>query len=101
MAKDVEKTVESQLWLSQDYPLQFDQFMEVLDTLAISGQASMQKIHEFLQNDCLKDVVSRNGFPAKIQVPIGMIVKAMVTFGNFEFLNPENREEQKVRTIPP
>ena len=93
MAKDVEKTVESQLWLSQDYPLQFDQFMEVLDTLAISGQASMQKIHEFLQNDCLKDVVSRNGFPAKIQVPIGMIVKAMVTFGNFEFLNPENREE--------
>ena len=53
----------------------------------------MQKIHEFLQNDCLRDVVSRNGFPVKIQVPIGMIVKAMVTFGNFEFLHPENREE--------
>ena len=53
MAKDVEKTVESQLWLSQQYPLQFGQFMEVLDTLAISGQASMQKIHEFLQNECL------------------------------------------------
>jgi len=66
MAKDVEKTVESQLWLSQEYPLQFGQFMEVLDTLAISGQASMKKIHEFLNTECLKDVVSRNGFPVKI-----------------------------------
>ena len=93
MAKDVSKTVESQLWLSQDYPLQFGQFMEVLDTLAISGQASMQKIHEFLQNDCLQDVVNQNGFPVKIQVPIGVIVKAMVTFGNFEFLTPPNKEE--------
>lgn len=37
MAKDVERTVESQLWLSQEFPLQFQQFMEVLDTLAISG----------------------------------------------------------------
>jgi len=26
-------------------------------------------------------------------VPIGMIVKAMVTFGSFEYLNPENKEE--------
>ena len=93
MAKDVEKTVESQLWLSQEFPLQFEQFMEVLDTLAISGQASMQKINEFLQNECLRDVAGRNGFPVKIQVPIGMIIKAMVTFGNFEFINPPNREE--------
>ena len=72
--------------------MQFQQFMEVLDTLAISGQASMQKINEFLQNDCLRDVVSQNGFPVKIQVPIGMIVKAMVTFGNFQYLDPENKE---------
>jgi len=40
--------------------------MEVLDTLAISGQASMQKIHEFLQNEGLKEVISKNGFPVKI-----------------------------------
>ena len=57
MSKDVKQTVESSLWLSKDFPLQFSQFMEVMDTLAISGQASMQKINEFLQNDCLKDVV--------------------------------------------
>ena len=52
----------------------------------------MQKINEFLQNECLKDVVERNGFPVKIQVPIGMMVKATVTFGNFEYLQPANRE---------
>lgn len=52
----------------------------------------MQKINEFLQNDCLKDVVERNGFPVKIQVPIGMMVKATVTFGNFEYLYPADKE---------
>lgn len=93
IAKDEERSIESQLWLSQEFPLQFTQFMEVLDTLAISGQASMQKINEFLSNDCLKDVINQNGFPVKIQVPIGLAIKAMVTFGNFQYLNPENREE--------
>lgn len=66
VAKDVTKTIETQIWLSQEYPLSFRQFMDVLDTLAISGQASMQKIHEFLQNECLQDVASRNGFPVMI-----------------------------------
>ena len=40
--------------------------MEVLDTLAISGQASMQKIHEFLKTEVLGEVISRHGFPVKI-----------------------------------
>ena len=53
----------------------------------------MQKIHEFLKTEVLGEVISQHGFPVKIQVPIGLSVKAMVTFGNFEFLNPENKDE--------
>ena len=66
LKKDEKRTIESQLWLSSEFPLKFRQFMEVLDTLAISGQASMKKIHEFLQNDCLQEVANRVGFPVKI-----------------------------------
>ena len=40
--------------------------MEVLDTLSISGQPSMQKMQEFLNNDCLQQVASEKGFPVKI-----------------------------------
>ena len=102
VSKDTVKTIESQLWLSQDFPLKFKQFMEVLDTLAISGQASMQKIHQFLQNECLQEVANENGFPVKIQVPVGLIVKATVTFGNFRFLDVQDDKEyiEEIFAIP-
>ena len=61
--------------------------MEVIDTLSLSGNTNMKKMAEFLHNDCLREVITRNGFPVKIQIPIGMIVKATVTFGQFKFIN--------------
>lgn len=62
--------------------------MHVLETISISGNTNLKKIVEFLKNEALQDVVSKNGFPVKIQVPVGVIVKATVTFGNFQFLKP-------------
>ena len=58
--------IESQLWLCKEFPLRFEQFKEVLDTLAVSGMQSMQKIHEFLKHDSLEEVVSVAGFPVKV-----------------------------------
>ena len=60
--------------------------MEVLNTLSLSGNANMKKMQEFLNNSCLQEVISQNGFPVKIQIPIGVIIKATVTFGEFQFL---------------
>jgi hypothetical protein len=61
--------------------------MQVIDILSVSGNTNMKKMTEFLKNECLKEVISKNGFPVKVQIPIGMIVKATVTFGKFEFIN--------------
>lgn len=47
----------------------------------------MNKILQFLQNESLRDVVSKNGFPVKVQVPLGYSLKATVTFSNFTFLD--------------
>lgn len=66
VAKDVKKTVESNVWLSNEFPLQFKTFLTVLKTLSIGGNSSMQKMNEFLKNDGLKEVVSTSGFPVKI-----------------------------------
>ena len=33
-------------------------------------------------------MVGQNGFPVKIQVPIGLIIKADATFNKFRFLQP-------------
>ena len=94
--KDVNKVIENELWLSNEFPLQFSQFMEVLDTLSLSGNANMKKMQEFLHHSCLQEVISKNGFPVKIQIPIGVIIKATVTFGKFQFLkglSASNRHE--------
>jgi hypothetical protein len=66
VAKDVKKTVESLLWLSNEFPLSIKSFLTVLKTLSLSGNNSMQKIKEFMKNDSLKDVILSNGFPVKI-----------------------------------
>ena len=66
IAKDVKKTVESSLWLSNDFPLKISNFLTVLKTLSLGGNASMNKMKDFLKNPSLKEVITNNGFPVKI-----------------------------------
>ena len=40
----------------------------------------MQKMQEFLNNECLQQVALEKGFPVKIQIPVGMSIKATATF---------------------
>ena len=35
-------------------------------------------------------MITQNGFPVKIQIPIGFVVKATVTFGKFEFIKEQD-----------
>ena len=58
IAKDEKKTVESSLWLSNEFPLQISNFLTVLNTLSIVGNASMTKMKEFLKNKSLKEVIT-------------------------------------------
>ena len=37
IAKDVKKTVESSLWLSNEFPLKIQNFLTVLKTLSLGG----------------------------------------------------------------
>lgn len=60
----------------------------------------MQKIREFLKNDSLKSVVSSHGFPVKIQIPIGLLVKATVTFNKFKYLDKTNDNVAQIFEIP-
>lgn len=51
----------------------------------------MTKMKEFLKNPSLKEVITVNGFPVKIQIPVGLLIKATVDFNKFRFL--ENTPE--------
>ncbi len=74
--------------------------MEVLDTLAISGLATMQKMLEFLKNESLQQVANEQGFPVKIQIPIGVIIKAEATFNKFAYINKNDKSLQDLFGLP-
>ena len=100
VAKDVKKTVESHLWLSNEFPLKIQNFLTVLKTLSLGGNASMSKIKDFLKNQTLRDVITENGFPVKVQIPIGLLIKATVDFNRFSFLQSTPELVEELFSVP-
>ena len=58
-----------------------------MQALSITENETLKKVNEFLDNECLKDVVQENGFPVQIQIPVGVMVKGTITFGQLIYLN--------------
>lgn len=100
LAKDENKNIETSLWLSNQFPLKIDALLTVIKTLSLGGQSSLGKMKEFLKNDSLKQVISDNGFPVKIQIPIGYSVRATVTFNKFQYLENSPEILKEVFTVP-
>lgn len=100
IAKDVKKTVESSLWLSNEFPLKIQNFLTVLKTLSLGGNQNMSKMKEFLKNPSLKEVITQHGFPVKIQIPIGLLIKATVDFNKFSFLNNTPEYVKEIFAVP-
>ena len=74
--------------------------MTVLKTLSITGNANMNKFKDFLKNKSLKEVILCHGFPVKIQIPIGMLIKATVDFNKFSFLQSTPELIEEIFQIP-
>ena len=83
VAVDVKKTIESSIWLSNEFPLKIQNFLTVLKTLPLGGNTNMTKMKEFLKNQSLKEVITSHCFPLKIQMPVGFLIKATVDFNKF------------------
>ena len=98
--KDVTKNIESNLWLSNSFPLSIHSLMTVLKTFSISGNQSMSRIRDFLKNESLKQVITENGFPVKIQIPVAILVKATVTFNKFRYLDNTKEAIREIFTVP-
>ena len=53
-----------------------------------------------MKNPSLKDVITNNGFPVKIQIPIQLSIKATVTFNKFRYLNNTPEFMKETFSIP-
>jgi len=48
----------------------------------------------------LKNVISENGFPVKIQIPVGFSIRATVKFSSFQYLEGGIPNHQDIFRIP-
>lgn len=78
------------LWLSNQFELKPDEFYTILETLQHGGNIGMQRMNTILKNEALVEILRENGFPVKIEIPIGFTVKAKVVFSNFRFLSKDD-----------
>ena len=78
------------LWLSNDFELKSDEFYTILETLQHGGNIGMQRMNSVLKNDNLVEILDQNGFPVKIEIPIGFTINAKVFFNNFQYIQNDS-----------
>ncbi|XP_078439997.1 ankyrin repeat family protein [Wolffia australiana] len=79
---EYKKGVRPILWLSQDFPLQAEEFIPLLDILADKVKA-IRRLRELLTTK-----LPRGTFPVKVAIPVVPTIRVLVTFTKFEELQP-------------
>jgi len=64
------------VWLSNDFPLSVEQFLDIVDIYSPTNQ-QLKRVQEFIQSNL------PHGFPVKIQIPIFYLITASMEIGNF------------------
>ncbi|OMJ72895.1 hypothetical protein SteCoe_28559 [Stentor coeruleus] len=80
------------LWQSTNFPFTLQDFLPIL---AMIGEAntSVKKLYNFLSNENLLQKLSPNSFPVKVDIPLTLSVKAVVTFDKFQLITDDKSLE--------
>lgn len=78
-----EKKIKAYLWIAEGYPMQSRCFLNVIEQLS-EGNELISKVKAFLKNEKVQDILNRNGFPLKIEIPYNFVVSVTINFFNFE-----------------
>ena len=74
------------VWLSKDFPFTLQEFLPVLQITA-EGNSTMKKLYNFLSDQNLLAQIGPDSFPVKIDIPLTLSVKAVVTFDKFRVIS--------------
>lgn len=69
-------------WVCYDFPLKVSELLSILDVLK-SANKSLNKLHDFLENEGIATLLPEGSFPIKFEIPITLGIKAKLTFLNF------------------
>lgn len=105
------KASKASVWLSKDFPFPLQNFLPILQIVSESN-STIKKLYNFLSDQNLLQQIGPDSFPVKIDIPLTLSVKAVVTFDKFQTLSDpkaldlpnysfESRKKaQKILTCP-
>ena len=67
------------VYISNEYPLRFEQFLPILHILA-KGNHLLSSLEQILNEKEVNKLLVREGFPVKIVIPVSFSIEAVVTF---------------------
>ena len=79
--KQYKKNVVASVWVCDQFPLNFDHLLPILDILS-SASPYISQIRDFLER---KSLLKKSSFPLKAIIPLYYSVNAIISFRNFNF----------------
>lgn len=101
------KQIRCLLWVTKQFPINKETILILIKTLASSGDMEfLDKLHDYLNNEEIKNVCSEEGFPIKVQIPLMYTIIANISFTSFSFIGSQISNDfddriMELFTIPP
>jgi hypothetical protein len=92
-----EKTYNAKVWIAENFPLKPSVILDIFKSLQDANELT-SKMNTFLHRAEVKQIISCNGFPVKIKIPINFFADACISFNNYKEL-PDDFD-QKFFDIP-
>lgn len=74
------------LWQSPNFPFTLQEFLPILQMIG-EANSSVKKLYKFLSNENLLERLPPNSFPVKVDIPLTLSVKAVVSFEKFQIIS--------------
>jgi hypothetical protein len=94
-----EKSYKANVWIAENFPLKSSQLYDIFKTIQDANELTM-KIKDFLNRDEVRNIISVNGFPVKIKIPINFFVDICISFAHYKEIKPEDHFDKTIFAIP-
>jgi hypothetical protein len=82
-----EKTHNAKVWIAENFPLKSSVIYDIFKSLQDANELTNQ-LKTFLHRDEVKRIISYNGFPVKIKIPVNFFVDVCISFHGYKELPP-------------
>jgi len=96
--KDKDKKLKATVWITENFPFKSSFLINLVNKLSSTNEFFI-KIKEFLNQENIKSILEKNGFPIKIKIPFTFLLNVEILFSNVKEIS-YSKENEKLFEIP-